>query len=50
MKPFNIIGSSPKRVDALEKVTGRAKFTADFKVPGMLHLKAVKSPLSPCQD
>lgn len=44
MKKFFIIGESPTRVDALEKVTGKAMFTADYRMPGMLHLKMVRSP------
>ena len=44
MNSFKIIGTSPTRVDALEKVTGKAMFTADFMSPPMLHLKAVRSP------
>ncbi len=44
MKEFYIIGSSPPRVDALEKVTGKAMFTSDHMVLGLLHLKAVSSP------
>lgn len=43
MKEFTVIGSSPPRVDALEKVTGKAKFTADYKTQGMLHLKVIGS-------
>ena len=44
MKGLTMIGTSPPRVDALEKVTGQAMFTADYKTAGMLHLKAVRSP------
>ena len=44
MTNFHIIGDSPVRVDALDKVTGRAMFTADFKEPRMLYLKLVRSP------
>jgi len=44
MSKFFIIGESPTRVDALEKVTGKAMYTADYWVPGILHLKAVRSP------
>ncbi|GAH43159.1 unnamed protein product, partial [marine sediment metagenome] len=44
MNQFKIIGSSPPRVDALEKVTGKAMFTADFKTHHLLHVKAVRSP------
>ena len=29
---------------ASEKVTGKAKFTVDMKLPGMLHAKMVRSP------
>lgn len=43
MKQFKMIGGSPPRVDAAEKVTGKAMFTADYKMPGMLRLKAVTS-------
>jgi len=45
MKSYNIIGTSQPRVDALEKVTGSAMFTADYNTPKMLHLKAVRSEL-----
>ena len=44
MNDYHIIGDSPIRVDALDKATGRAMFTADFKEPGMLHLKVLRSP------
>lgn len=44
MSKHFIIGDSPKRVDALEKATGQAMFTADYKVPGLLHIKVVRSP------
>lgn len=36
-------GSSP-RYDAEAKVTGKAKYTVDVKLPGMLHAKALYSP------
>src|SRR5215469_7453003 len=32
-----ILGQRVARVDALEKVTGRARYTSDMKLPGMLH-------------
>lgn len=44
MAEFSVVGKSISRVDALEKVTGKAKFTADFKMPGMLYLKVLRSP------
>ncbi len=40
----NYIGKDIKRVDGIEKVTGYAKYTDDFKFAGMLHAKIKKSP------
>jgi len=40
-----IVGTSVRRVDALEKVTGRAMYAGDLIVPGMLHGKILRSPL-----
>jgi len=42
--PFRVVGSAPKRADALEKVTGRAQFSDDFYIPRMLHGKTLRSP------
>ncbi len=39
-----VVGKSVPRVDALDKVTGRAKFTRDFKIPGMCYAKMLGSP------
>ena len=33
----HLIGSRTRRFDALEKVTGRARYLADLTLPGMLH-------------
>jgi len=41
---FTIIGTSANRVDGIDKVTGRAKFTGDMTVPGMLTGKFLRSP------
>ena len=41
---FNVVGSRPIRHDALDKVTGRAKYGADIHLPGMLHGKILRSP------
>jgi CO/xanthine dehydrogenase Mo-binding subunit len=38
------VGRSIRRVDADQKVTGRAVFTADHELPGMLTGKIVRSP------
>ena len=43
-RPFNIVGTRPIRHDALDKVTGRAKYGADVQMAGMLHGKILRSP------
>jgi len=37
------VGKSLPRVDALDKVTGRAQYTCDIDLPGMLHAKVLRS-------
>ena len=37
------IGKRVNRIDALEKVTGKAKYTSDIKLPGMLYAKMLRS-------
>jgi CO/xanthine dehydrogenase Mo-binding subunit len=37
-------GQSLRRVDALEKVTGRARYTADMRLPGMLYARVLRCP------
>jgi CO/xanthine dehydrogenase Mo-binding subunit len=41
---FRVIGTRPIRHDGVEKVTGRAKYGADYAFPGMLHGKVLRSP------
>ena len=41
---FNYIGTRPNRPDGLDKVTGRAKYGADFSAPNMLHAAVLRSP------
>ena len=41
---FRVIGKPQPKMDGFEKVTGRAKFASDFTLPGMLHLKILRSP------
>ncbi|MDP6346291.1 MAG: molybdopterin-dependent oxidoreductase, partial [Alphaproteobacteria bacterium] len=43
-KGFKWIGGSPIRPDGVEKVTGGARFGADFALPGMLVGRALRSP------
>jgi len=40
---FNEVNKSIKRVDAYEKVTGKAKFAADLFFPNMLYGKVLRS-------
>ena len=46
MAEFSVLGKSVLRVDALEKVTGAARYCADImlKEPGMLHARVLRSP------
>lgn len=44
MVELSVVGKSVPRVDALEKVTGKAKYSADLKLPGMLYTKVLRSP------
>ena len=41
---FNVVGTRPIRHDGIEKVTGRARYSADINLPGMLHGQIVRSP------
>lgn len=40
------IGKSVKRIDAVAKVTGRARYTDDFFIPGMLLAKYLRSTIA----
>lgn len=41
---FRVMGKSYLRVDALDKVTGKAKYAGDFKMPGMLFARILRPP------
>jgi len=43
-RQLNVIGKNTPRVDGVDKVTGRAKYTCDLDIPGMLEGKVVRSP------
>ena len=43
-RPLRIVGQPAPRVDALEKVTGRARYVTDLTVPGMVHARVLRSP------
>ncbi|MDQ7821566.1 MAG: xanthine dehydrogenase family protein molybdopterin-binding subunit [Candidatus Eremiobacteraeota bacterium] len=38
------VGHGVERLDTVEKLTGEALYTADLRLPGMLHAKVKKSP------
>ncbi len=40
-----VVGAAVPRLDAMAKVTGRAKFTTDLVIPGMAQVKIWRSPL-----
>jgi isoquinoline 1-oxidoreductase len=41
---FAVHGKSPTRRDALDKVTGKAKYAGDTLLPGMLHARILRPP------
>jgi isoquinoline 1-oxidoreductase len=41
---YTISGKSYLRRDALDKVTGRAQYTADIRLPGMLYARILRPP------
>jgi CO/xanthine dehydrogenase Mo-binding subunit len=41
---YRVVGTRPDRPDGLDKVTGRARYGADFSLPGMLWAAVVRSP------
>ncbi|MCB2041036.1 MAG: hypothetical protein KDH48_09715, partial [Rhodoferax sp.] len=40
---LQVVGRSAPRKDAHDKVTGRAQYTTDIVLPGMLHAKVLRS-------
>ena len=41
---YNVVGTRPIRHDGVDKVTGRAQYAADVRLPGALHGKVLRSP------
>ena len=41
---YQVVGSRPIRHDGVDKVTGRARYGADVRLPGTLHGKILRSP------
>ncbi len=42
---FLVVGKGVRRIDALDKVTGRARFVEDFEFKDTLYVRLVKSPI-----
>jgi xanthine dehydrogenase molybdenum-binding subunit len=43
---FRIVGTSVKRADVIEKVTGEGRYTGDLTLPGLLHGKIKRSEIA----
>src|SRR5512146_80580 len=43
---LHVVGQRVPRADALEKVTGEARYTADVQLPGMLHAVLLRAPVA----
>jgi CO/xanthine dehydrogenase Mo-binding subunit len=43
-RPLHVVGQSVRRPDAVDKVTGRARYVTDLTQPGMLHAALLRSP------
>jgi nicotinate dehydrogenase subunit B len=41
---LGVIGHAPRRKDAMEKITGKAKFAGDMTLPGMLCARILRPP------
>src|SRR5688572_12567768 len=42
---FTVVGQPHPRVEGAEKVTGRARYTYDIRLPGQLYARVLRSPL-----
>ncbi len=42
--PYQVVGTRPIRPDGVDKVTGRAEYGADIRLPGMLYGRVLRSP------
>ena len=42
--PLTVVGRPAQRQDAPQRVRGEARYTADIKLPGMLHAAVLRSP------
>ena len=44
VRPMDTVGHVTRRIDAYERVTGKATYTRDVRLPGMLYGRALRSP------
>ncbi len=42
-EPMSVVGQSRPRIDAVERVTGAARYTGDVKLPGMAYARVLRS-------
>jgi CO/xanthine dehydrogenase Mo-binding subunit len=42
--PLKTVGHATRRIDAVERVTGKATYTSDVRLPGMLYARVLRSP------
>jgi CO/xanthine dehydrogenase Mo-binding subunit len=43
---YKVAGTDAHRVDGVEKVTGKAIYTSDIRLPGMAHARILRSPVA----
>jgi isoquinoline 1-oxidoreductase len=41
---FTVMGRSPRRLDAVDKVTGAGKYAGDIRLPGLLYARLLRPP------
>jgi nicotinate dehydrogenase subunit B len=41
---FSVMGQSPRRLDGVDKVTGKGQYAADIHLPGLLHARVLRPP------
>jgi xanthine dehydrogenase molybdenum-binding subunit len=44
LTPLKTVGRPTERIDAVERVTGRASYSRDVSLPGMLYARVLRSP------
>ena len=44
VQALDTVGHTTPRIDAVERVSGQARFSRDMKLPGMLYAKVLRSP------